>query len=78
VAFDPTIHDAVGTLPVEPPAPPAAAHATSRGDPAKPAKVPKAPKAAAHDDGPVVVQVMRAGYQLKSKVLRPAMVFVGA
>ena len=27
---------------------------------------------------PVVVQVMRAGYQLKSKVLRPAMVFVGA
>ena len=37
-----------------------------------------APKAAAHDDGPVVVQVMRAGYQLKSKVLRPAMVFVGA
>ena len=78
VAFDPTIHDAVGTLPVEPPAPPAAAHATSRGDPAKPAKVPKAPKAAAHDDGPVVVQVMRAGSQLKSKVLRPAMVFVGA
>jgi len=28
------------------------------------------------DDGPTVAQVMRAGYRLKSKVLRPAMVVV--
>ena len=27
--------------------------------------------------GPTVAQVMRAGYRLKSKVLRPAMVLVG-
>ena len=74
VPFDPTIHDAVGTLPSEPPPAAPVEHATSRGDTVKPAKP---VKAAAHDDGPTVVQVMRAGYRLKSKVLRPAMVFVG-
>ena len=96
VAFDPTIHDAVGMLPNEPA--PAAAHAPGHSDAArhaKPAKgaVPiagdeahgqgetskptKTPKAAAGHDGPTVVQVMRAGYKMRSKVLRPAMVFVG-
>ncbi|MGO9965325.1 MAG: nucleotide exchange factor GrpE [Acidimicrobiales bacterium] len=94
VAFDPTIHDAVGTLPSEPA--PAGAPAPGRSDAArhaKPAKsaVPvagdeecgqgetprpaKTAKAAGHN-GPIVVQVMRAGYKMKSKVLRPAMVFV--
>lgn len=77
VPFDPTIHDAVGTLPTEPPPAAIAAHAPSRGDTAKLAKAGKPAKAAAHSDGPAVVQVMRAGYRLKSKVLRPAMVFVG-
>jgi len=98
VAFDPTIHDAVGTLPTEPVPVPAPAHAPGHSDAvkhAKPAKgaVPvagdeehgqgetsrpsKAAKAAAGHDGPTVVQVMRAGYKMKSKVLRPAMVFVG-
>ena len=80
VPFDPTIHDAVGTLPSEPPPAAPVEHATSRGDtvkPAKPVRPAKPVKAAAHDDGPTVVQVMRAGYRLKSKVLRPAMVFVG-
>ena len=101
VPFDPTIHDAVGTLPTEPAPAVPAAHAPGHGGaarpPARPAKAgpgvvgeeaaasgaqapadkAKAPKAAAHHDGPTVVQVMRAGYRLKSKVLRPAMVFVG-
>ena len=80
VPFDPTIHDAVGVLPSQPPPAAPVEHATSRDDtvkPVKPAKAAKAAKAAAHDDGPTVVQVMRAGYRLKSKVLRPAMVFVG-
>jgi len=48
VPFDPTVHDAVGSLPVEP-----------------------------SPDGQTVAEVMRAGYRLKSKVLRPAMVIVG-
>ena len=37
----------------------------------------KAAKTATGHDGPTVVQVMRAGYKMRSKVLRPAMVFVG-
>jgi molecular chaperone GrpE len=41
---------------------------------AKPAKAAKAPAQAA---GPTVAQVMRAGYKMNSKVLRPAMVLVG-
>jgi molecular chaperone GrpE len=82
VLFDPTIHDAVGQLPAEPPPavpaaepPPAtgAATAPSRGSTAKSAKP---AKPAAQNSGPVVAQVMRAGYRLKSKVLRPAMVLV--
>ena len=77
VPFDPTIHDAVGTLPVDPPAAVVATDAPSRTETGKLAKTPKAAKAAAHGDGPNVVQVMRAGYRLKSKVIRPAMVFVG-
>jgi molecular chaperone GrpE (heat shock protein) len=70
----------VGVLPSQPPPAAPVEHATSRDDtvkPVKPAKAAKAAKAVAHDDGPTVVQVMRAGYRLKSKVLRPAMVFVG-
>ena len=98
VAFDPTIHDAVGTLPTEPAPAAGAAPAPGHSDAARHAKptkgaVPvagdeahgvgetfkpsKTPKAAAGHDGPTVVQVMRAGYKMKSKVLRPAMVFVG-
>jgi molecular chaperone GrpE len=76
-ALDLAIAHAVGTLPTEPPPAAIAAHAPSRGDTAKLAKAGKPAKAAAHSDGPTVVQVMRAGYRLKSKVLRPAMVFVG-
>ena len=80
VAFDPTIHDAVGQVPAEPTAAADLAHAPSRGDtakPAKPAKATKAAKAAAQGGGPTVAMVMRAGYRMKSKVLRPAMVLVG-
>ncbi len=98
VAFDPTIHDAVGTLPTEPAPAPAAAPAPGHSDAARHAKPTKGAvpvagdeayrlgetskpsrtaKAAAGHDGPTVVQVMRAGYKMKSKVLRPAMVFVG-
>jgi molecular chaperone GrpE len=82
VEFDPTVHDAVGQLPAEPPPaaptvepPPTtgAAVAPSRGAAAKPSKP---AKPAAQSSGPVVAQVMRAGYRLKSKVLRPAMVLV--
>ena len=76
VPFDPTIHDAVGTLPVDPPAVAVVVDPPSRTDMGKLAKTPKSAKPAAHSDGPNVVQVMRAGYRLKSKVIRPAMVFV--
>jgi molecular chaperone GrpE len=38
---------------------------------------PRAVKAPAPPAGPTVAQVMRAGYKMKSKVLRPAMVMVG-
>jgi molecular chaperone GrpE len=98
VAFDPTIHDAVGTLPVEPEQAPPSAHAPGQAEAARhvrsakgaspaageeaagqgdKARAARSAKAEAHHDGPTVVQVMRAGYKLKSKVLRPAMVFVG-
>ena len=79
--------------PVTGPPPATSAAATpSRGDTAKPSKPAKtaphgsadtarpakAAKAAAQSSGPIVAQVMRAGYRLKSKVLRPAMVLVGS
>ncbi len=76
VLFDPTIHDAVGQLPAEPPPATPAAAAPSRGDTTKPSKPAKPAKPAAQGSGPVVAHVMRAGYRLKSKVLRPAMVLV--
>jgi molecular chaperone GrpE len=79
VAFDPTIHDAVGQVPAEPAAADLA-DSPSPGDtpkPARPAKATKAAKAAAQGGGPTVAMVMRAGYRMKSKVLRPAMVLVG-
>ncbi len=79
VPFDPTVHDAVGQLPAEPPPAVADPVAPGRSDTvksAKSAKTVKAPKAAAQSTGPSVAQVMRAGYRLKSKVLRPAMVLV--
>jgi molecular chaperone GrpE len=84
VPFDPTVHDAVGHVPKDAvPDPDVAlvaeqAHAASRAvtpKAPKSAKPAKAPKVAA-ESGPIVVQVMRAGYLLKSKVLRPAMVLV--
>jgi len=100
VAFDPTIHDAVGQLPPEPHTHPVGAHAPSRGDAAKAAKPAKAAGSsgsgepthkggvhgsadpdkatkAAAQSGPTVGLVMRPGYRMKSKVLRPAMVLVG-
>jgi molecular chaperone GrpE len=39
--------------------------------------VPRTTKAPAQPVGPVVAQVMRPGYRMRSKVLRPAMVLVG-
>jgi molecular chaperone GrpE len=80
VRFDPTIHDAVGQVPAEPTAAAGVADSPSPGDTAKtarPAKATKAAKAAAQGGGPTVAMVMRAGYRMKSKVLRPAMVLVG-
>jgi len=37
----------------------------------------KAAPKAAKPAGPVVAEVMRPGYRMRSKVLRPAMVLVG-
>ena len=85
VPFDPTVHDAVGHA--DPPAPapgpePEDAAPTADNDAPKaqgtkhtsrPAKAPKVPQP---DDGPTVAEVMRAGYRMKSKVIRPAMVLV--
>jgi molecular chaperone GrpE len=85
VAFDPTIHDAVGQVPAEPPAgldPDAAPDKSDTTEAAvKPAlkhvAKPKNPKATTQVSGPTVAVVMRPGYKMKSKVLRPAMVLVG-
>ncbi len=80
VRFDPTIHDAVGQVPAEPTPAADLADSPGRGDTAKtarPAKTAKTAKTAAQDGGPTVALVMRAGYRMKSKVLRPAMVLVG-
>ena len=51
--------------------------APSAGEPKHTSKPAKAAKAAATADGPTVAEVMRAGYKMKSKVIRPAMVLVG-
>lgn len=67
VAFDPTVHDAVGRIP-----------APEAEQPAEGADAPP-PDAAPGDvagSRASVVDVMRSGYRLKSKVLRPAMVTV--
>jgi len=82
VPFDPTIHDAVGHVPAGPPANPdpgnAAGEAETAGKHApKQAAKPKNLKAPAQASGPTVAEVMRPGYKMKSKVLRPAMVLVG-
>jgi len=91
VPFDPTIHDAVGHVPAEPGA--TAPEATDPADPAgdtdaggaedagghksRHAAKAKSPKPPAQAAGPTVAQVMRAGYRMKSNLLRPAMVLVG-
>jgi molecular chaperone GrpE len=82
--FDPTIHDAVGHVPAEPAGGPGPGTKTAPGDSPeaatltpKPAAKPKGLKAPAPVTGPTVAQVMRPGYKMKSKVLRPAMVLVG-
>jgi molecular chaperone GrpE len=89
VPFDPTVHDAVGHMPSQPaPGPDDQAQrepAPDGGDTAaEPTAAPehltrpaKAALAPAQSDGPSVAQVMRAGYRMRSKVLRPAMVLVG-
>lgn len=84
VPFDPTAHDAVGHMPPSPsPAPgpedAATTEATTPSGPSgkRPAKPAKATKAAPENDGPTVAKVMRAGYRMKSKLIRPAMVLVG-
>ncbi len=75
VPFDPTVHDAVGTgqaggiAGVDEAATDEEGEGTGEGDEPGPA----APSGGA----PLVTKVMRAGYRLKSKVLRPAMVLVG-
>jgi len=84
VPFDPTVHDAVGQMPLPPsPAPgpenpPSAQPSAPAGPGGKhPQKPAKAAKTAPVHDGPTVAQVMRAGYRMKSKLIRPAMVLVG-
>jgi molecular chaperone GrpE len=94
VAFDPTVHDAVGHMPAAPGAGPdgapgvgeeAGAEPTAEnedeggtGGTATPGTQVLGHAAEAADQcGPKVARVMRAGYRMKSKVLRPAMVLVG-
>jgi molecular chaperone GrpE len=84
VLFDPTIHDAVGHVPADAaPGPSEDAPSSSGPDEVPPSSkaaskhaVKAAPKAA-KPAGPVVAEVMRPGYRMRSKVLRPAMVLVG-
>ena len=64
VEFDPTVHEAVEHLPAEEDAP---------GD-ASPADADD--QDAAATSGPLVVDVLRAGYRWKGRVIRPAMVRV--
>ncbi len=76
VAFDPTVHDAVGHLPAEADrsdegrAVPGAPGAEAPGAGGAPGRVAASPPQA------TVAEVLRPGYALKSKVLRPAMVTV--
>jgi len=73
VPFDPTVHEAVEHLPAE-----EAAAAGRAG--AEPAPAEEAVARAAADtlgaQGPVVVDVLRAGYRWKGRVVRPPMVRV--
>jgi molecular chaperone GrpE len=73
--FDPNAHEAVGHLPAEakPDTEPDTDEADAKaGDEADA----KADDEAPAPDGPVVGQVMRAGYRFKGTVVRPAMVMV--
>jgi molecular chaperone GrpE len=65
--FDPNAHEAVGHLPAD--AKPDTEPDTDDADA-------KADAKATAPDGPVVGQVMRAGYRFKGTVVRPAMVMV--
>ena len=69
--FDPNAHEAVGHLPAE--AKPDTEPDTDEVDAKADAK---ADDEAPAPDGPVVGQVMRAGYRFKGTVVRPAMVMV--
>jgi molecular chaperone GrpE len=71
VPFDPTVHDAVGTGEAMKPA-----DSGETGD--ETGETDESGEIDAPAGGPIVAQVMRAGYRLKSKVLRPAMVLVGS
>jgi len=70
VPFDPTVHDAVGHVPAD------TAGDEEAGTGGEPPEH-LSGGARAQGEGPKVAQVMRAGYRMKSKVLRPAMVLVG-
>lgn len=91
VVFDPTIHDAVGHMPAEPSpggektgaAPDAgeagggpAGEAPGSGPKTAVKHSSKTSKPTARPTGPTVAQIMRPGYKMKSKVIRPAMVLV--
>jgi molecular chaperone GrpE len=73
--FDPNAHEAVGHLPAEakPDTEPDTEPDTDEADAKADAK---AGDEATAPDGPVVGQVMRAGYRFKGTVVRPAMVMV--
>ena len=73
VPFDPTVHDAVGHVPADTAGDEDDEETGTGGEPPKHVSG----GARAQGEGPKVAQVMRAGYRMKSKVLRPAMVLVG-
>ncbi len=86
VPFDPTVHDAVGQVVIEAHPEPEPGLSAAEDEQAaetahkhapKPLARAKGQKAPAQPTGPVVAEVMRPGYKMKSKVLRPAMVLVG-
>jgi molecular chaperone GrpE len=71
--FDPTTHEAVEHVP----AAPAATTTDTAGAPARGASAGEAARAGdAAPDGPVVDEVLRAGYRWKGRVIRPALVRV--
>jgi molecular chaperone GrpE len=77
--FDPNAHEAVGHLPADakPDTKPDTDDADAKaGDEADAKADAKADDEAPAPDGPVVGQVMRAGYRFKGTVVRPAMVMV--